>query len=64
MSLVIVLPMSGRVNISAIAAKLNTSDLYSRFPKERSMQVRLPKFKLEYGQELEEALTEMGKRHY
>lgn len=45
-----------------IAAKLNTSDLYTRFPKERSMLVRLPKFKLEYNQELEEALTSIGKR--
>lgn len=62
MSLLIVLPMSGQVNVTDIAAKLNTSDLYARFPKERSMQVRLPKFKLEYGQELEEALTSIGKK--
>ncbi|XP_076138302.1 serpin peptidase inhibitor, clade F (alpha-2 antiplasmin, pigment epithelium derived factor), member 2b [Alosa pseudoharengus] len=60
MSLLIVLPMSGQVNMTDIAANFNTSDLYARFPKERSMLVRLPKFKLEYGQELEEALTSIG----
>ncbi|KAG5843953.1 hypothetical protein ANANG_G00156360 [Anguilla anguilla] len=60
MSLLVVMPMSGKVNVSAIAAKLNTSDLYARLPSEKAMQVKLPKFKLEYGQELEDALTSMG----
>ncbi|XP_061105268.1 alpha-2-antiplasmin-like [Conger conger] len=60
MSLLVVMPMSGKVNVSTIAAKLNISDLYARLPGQTAMQVRLPKFKLEYSQELEEALTSMG----
>uniref|UniRef100_A0A8B9LUY6 Serpin domain-containing protein n=1 Tax=Astyanax mexicanus TaxID=7994 RepID=A0A8B9LUY6_ASTMX len=60
MSLVIVMPVSGNVNVTTIAAKLNISDLYSRFPRERNMQVKLPKFKLDFTQELDEALTSMG----
>ncbi|KAI4898732.1 hypothetical protein NFI96_024109, partial [Prochilodus magdalenae] len=60
MSLVIVMPMTGNVNVTAIAAKLNVSNLYSRFPRERNMQVKLPKFKLDFSQELDEALISMG----
>ncbi|MCI4385873.1 hypothetical protein PGIGA_G00055660 [Pangasianodon gigas] len=60
MSLIIVMPVIGSVDVSAIAAKLNISDLYNHFPRERSMQVKLPKFKLDFTQELEEALTSMG----
>ncbi|KAJ8267217.1 hypothetical protein GJAV_G00139890 [Gymnothorax javanicus] len=60
MSLLVVMPMSGKVNVSTIAAKLNTTDLYARLPNERNMLVKLPKFKLEFSQELEEALTCMG----
>ncbi|KAK1785990.1 hypothetical protein P4O66_017737 [Electrophorus voltai] len=63
MSLVVVLPLTSYINISAIAANLDISDLYSRFPRERNMQVKLPKFKLDFSQELEEALTGMGLRH-
>uniref|UniRef100_A0A4W4DQP9 Serpin domain-containing protein n=1 Tax=Electrophorus electricus TaxID=8005 RepID=A0A4W4DQP9_ELEEL len=63
MSLVVVLPLTSYVNISAIAANLEISDLYSRFPRERNMQVKLPKFKLDFSRELEEALTGMGLRH-
>lgn len=55
------MPTTGLVDLSAIAAKLNISDLYNNFPRERSMQVKLPKFKLDFSQELEEALTSMGK---
>ncbi|XP_076831969.1 serpin peptidase inhibitor, clade F (alpha-2 antiplasmin, pigment epithelium derived factor), member 2b [Brachyhypopomus gauderio] len=62
MSMVVVLPLTGHVNMSAIAANLDISDLYSRFPRERNMQVKLPKFKLDFSQELEEALTSMGLR--
>lgn len=61
MSLIIVMPMTGSVDMSAIAAKLNISELYNQFPREKSMQVKLPKFKLDFTQELEEALTSMGK---
>lgn len=61
MSLLVVMPSSGQVNMSAISAKLNTTDLYARLDRPRTMQVKLPKFKLEYGQELQEALTSMGK---
>ncbi|XP_017346442.1 serpin peptidase inhibitor, clade F (alpha-2 antiplasmin, pigment epithelium derived factor), member 2b isoform X1 [Ictalurus punctatus] len=59
-SLIIVMPTIGSVDISAIAAKLNISDLYNHLPRERSMQVKLPKFKLDFTQELEEVLTNMG----
>ncbi|XP_058269302.1 serpin peptidase inhibitor, clade F (alpha-2 antiplasmin, pigment epithelium derived factor), member 2b [Hemibagrus wyckioides] len=60
MSLIIVMPMNGPVDVSDIAAKLNISELYNQFPRERSMLVKLPKFKLHFTQELEEALTSMG----
>ncbi|XP_072547222.1 serpin peptidase inhibitor, clade F (alpha-2 antiplasmin, pigment epithelium derived factor), member 2b isoform X2 [Salminus brasiliensis] len=60
MSLVIIMPMAGHVNVTTLAAKLNISNLYSRFPRERNMQVKLPKFKLDFTQELDEALTSMG----
>lgn len=63
-SLIIVMPVIGSVDVSAIAAKLNISDLYNHFPREKSMQVKLPKFKLDFTQELEEALTSMGKWGY
>lgn len=60
MSLLVVMPFSGGVNVSSIAAKLNVSDLYSRLPKPRAVQVKVPKFKLEYEQELQEVLTKLG----
>ncbi|XP_010890305.1 serpin peptidase inhibitor, clade F (alpha-2 antiplasmin, pigment epithelium derived factor), member 2b [Esox lucius] len=60
MSMLVVMPMNGQVNISDLATKLNISDLYDRLPEERSMQVKLPKFKLDYSQELCEALTNIG----
>lgn len=60
MSLVIVMPMTGHVNVSAIAAKLNISALFEHFPRERNMQVKLPKFNLEFSQDLQEVLTNMG----
>ncbi|KAJ8414654.1 hypothetical protein AAFF_G00038560 [Aldrovandia affinis] len=60
MSFLVVIPMSGQVNVSAIAAKLNTADLYARFPPPKTMQVKLPKLKLEHSLELQEALTSMG----
>ncbi|XP_056330533.1 serpin peptidase inhibitor, clade F (alpha-2 antiplasmin, pigment epithelium derived factor), member 2b [Danio aesculapii] len=59
-SLLVVMPTSGHVNVSAIAANLNISDLYSRLPRERNMQVKLPKFKLDFHQDLQEAMTSMG----
>lgn len=55
------MPTSGHVNVSAISAKLNISDLYIRLPRERNMQVKLPKFKLDFNQDLQEAMTSMGK---
>lgn len=54
------MPTLGKVNVSAIAAKFNTSELYARLPEPRSMEVKLPRFRIEYGQELEQALTSMG----
>ncbi|XP_064158124.1 alpha-2-antiplasmin-like [Anguilla rostrata] len=60
MSLLVVMPSSGQVNMSAIGAKLNTTDLYARLGRPKTMQVKLPKFTLEYGSELKEAFTSMG----
>ncbi|XP_071770761.2 serpin peptidase inhibitor, clade F (alpha-2 antiplasmin, pigment epithelium derived factor), member 2b [Centroberyx gerrardi] len=60
MSLLVVMPMSGKVNVSSLAAKLNISDLYERLPKERAVQVKVPKFKLEYSQELQDVFTKLG----
>ncbi|XP_026213286.1 alpha-2-antiplasmin-like isoform X2 [Anabas testudineus] len=59
-SFLIVLPLPGRNNVSSLLPKLNISDLYRRLPQERTMQVNLPKVKLQYRQELQEALTSMG----
>ncbi|KAM6960538.1 serpin peptidase inhibitor, clade F (alpha-2 antiplasmin, pigment epithelium derived factor), member 2b [Aplochiton taeniatus] len=60
MSLLVVVPMSGQVNVTTLADKLNIADLYARLPRARAMQVKLPKFKLEYTQELQDALTNIG----
>ncbi|XP_049916103.1 serpin peptidase inhibitor, clade F (alpha-2 antiplasmin, pigment epithelium derived factor), member 2b [Epinephelus moara] len=60
MNLLVVMPMSGQVNLSSLSAKLNISDLYRRLPKERAVQVKVPKFKLEYGQELQDVFTKLG----
>ncbi|MEQ2175330.1 hypothetical protein GOODEAATRI_016908 [Goodea atripinnis] len=56
-SFLVVLP---RGNVSSMLPKLNISDLFSRLPQEKSMLVNLPKVKLQYRQELKEALTSMG----
>lgn len=61
MSLLVVMPMPVHGNLSNAAAKLNISDLYKQFQSEKSMHVKLPKFKLEYKQDLRQALTSMGK---
>lgn len=53
--------MSGHLNVSALSAKLNVIDLYKRLPRERAVQVKFPKFKLEYAQELQEVFTKLGK---
>ncbi|XP_040901539.1 serpin peptidase inhibitor, clade F (alpha-2 antiplasmin, pigment epithelium derived factor), member 2b [Toxotes jaculatrix] len=60
MSLLVVMPMSGQVNVSSLSAKLNISDLYDRLPKEKAVQVKVPKFKLEYAQELQDVFTKLG----
>lgn len=56
-SFLIILP---RGNVSLVLPKLNISDLYRRLPQEKTIQVNLPKVKLQYRQELQEALTSMG----
>lgn len=61
MSLLVVMPLSGQVNVSSLSAKLNVSDLYNRLPKQRAVQVKVPKFKLEYAQELQDVFTKLGK---
>ncbi|XP_055036532.2 alpha-2-antiplasmin isoform X2 [Misgurnus anguillicaudatus] len=58
MSFLVVMPAHG--NLATTAAKLNISDLYEHFPSEKSMHVKLPKFKLESKQDLRQALTNMG----
>ncbi|XP_061829203.1 serpin peptidase inhibitor, clade F (alpha-2 antiplasmin, pigment epithelium derived factor), member 2b [Nerophis lumbriciformis] len=60
LSFLVVMPMSGHVNVSSLAAKLNISSLYERLSKERVVQVKFPKFKLEYAQGLQEVLTKLG----
>uniref|UniRef100_A0A665TAE0 Serpin domain-containing protein n=1 Tax=Echeneis naucrates TaxID=173247 RepID=A0A665TAE0_ECHNA len=60
MSLLVVMPSSGQVNVSSLSAKLNISDLYDRLPKERAVQVKVPKFKLEYAQELQDVFIKLG----
>ncbi|XP_047199477.1 alpha-2-antiplasmin [Hippoglossus stenolepis] len=59
-SFLIVLPLPGRENVSSVLPRLNISDLYRRLPQEKTMQVNLPKVKLHYHHELQEALTKMG----
>lgn len=60
-SFLVVMPTgTGQDNVSTVAAKLNISDLYARLPSESTMQVKLPKFKLEYKQELQDPLTSIG----
>ncbi|XP_070773981.1 alpha-2-antiplasmin [Enoplosus armatus] len=59
-SFLIVMPLLGRGNVSSVLPKLNISDLYRRLPQEKTMQVNLPKVKLQYRQELQEALISMG----
>ncbi|XP_030603058.1 alpha-2-antiplasmin [Archocentrus centrarchus] len=56
-SFLIILP---RGNLSSVLPKLNISDLYRSLPQEKPMQVNLPKVKLQYHQELQAALTNMG----
>uniref|UniRef100_A0A3Q2NTZ8 Serpin domain-containing protein n=1 Tax=Fundulus heteroclitus TaxID=8078 RepID=A0A3Q2NTZ8_FUNHE len=60
MSLLVIMPESGKVNVTSLSSYLNISDLYERLPKERAVQVKVPKFKLEYSQELQEVLTKLG----
>ncbi|XP_026184343.1 alpha-2-antiplasmin [Mastacembelus armatus] len=59
-SFLIVLPLPGKTNVSSLLPRLNLSELYRRLPEEKTMQVNLPKVKLQYRKELQEALTNMG----
>ncbi|KAK2827038.1 hypothetical protein Q7C36_017964 [Tachysurus vachellii] len=58
-SFLVVMPMPSQ-NLARAATNLNISDLYRRLPSEIPMLVKLPKFKLEYKQDLQQALTSMG----
>lgn len=60
MSLLVVMPVSGQVNMSSMAEKLNISNMYERLPRERVVQVKIPKFKLEYTQELQDVFIKLG----
>lgn len=56
--------MSGQMNEASLYAKLNVSDLYNRLPKEKAVQVKVPKFKLEYTQELKDVFTKLGRSSF
>uniref|UniRef100_A0A8B9KM44 Serpin domain-containing protein n=1 Tax=Astyanax mexicanus TaxID=7994 RepID=A0A8B9KM44_ASTMX len=58
-SFLVVMPMPSQ-NLSQAAANLNITDLYERLPSETTMLVKLPKIKLEYKQDLQSALSNMG----
>ncbi|XP_077421860.1 serpin peptidase inhibitor, clade F (alpha-2 antiplasmin, pigment epithelium derived factor), member 2b [Vanacampus margaritifer] len=60
MSFLVIMPLSGHVNVSSLAPKLNISSIYARLPKQRVVHVKIPKFKLEYAQELQEVFMKMG----
>uniref|UniRef100_A0A669BEM2 Serpin domain-containing protein n=1 Tax=Oreochromis niloticus TaxID=8128 RepID=A0A669BEM2_ORENI len=60
MSLLVVVPLSLQTNISSLAAKIDVSNLYNRLPKERAVQVKVPKFKLEYAKELKDVFIKLG----
>lgn len=64
MSLLVVMPLSGQVNVASLSSKLNISHLFNRMPKERAVQVKVPKFKLEYAQELQDVLTKLGRTFF
>lgn len=64
MSLLVVMPLSGQVDVASLTARLNISDLFYRMPKERAVQVKVPKFKLEYAQELQDVLTKLGRNAF
>lgn len=64
MSLLVVMPLSGQVDVASLTARLNISDLFNRMPKERAVQVKVPKFKLEYAQELQDVLTKLGRNAF
>ncbi|XP_041657589.1 alpha-2-antiplasmin isoform X2 [Cheilinus undulatus] len=59
-SFLIVMPLPGGRNVTSVLPQLNISDLFRRLPQEKTMQVNLPKVKLQYRTELQEALTRMG----
>ncbi|XP_074528472.1 alpha-2-antiplasmin [Halichoeres trimaculatus] len=59
-SFLIVMPLPGGRNMTSMLSKVNIPDLYRRLPQEKTMQVNLPKMKLQYRKDLEEALTRMG----
>ncbi|XP_019729848.1 serpin peptidase inhibitor, clade F (alpha-2 antiplasmin, pigment epithelium derived factor), member 2b [Hippocampus comes] len=60
MSFLVIMPMSGHVNVSSLAPKLNITSIYARLPKQRVVHVKVPKFKMEYAQELQEVFTKLG----
>lgn len=61
MSLLVALPLYSHVDVYNMYTKINISDLYQRLPKERAVQVKVPKFTLDYTQDLQDVLTKMGK---
>ncbi|XP_008307597.1 serpin peptidase inhibitor, clade F (alpha-2 antiplasmin, pigment epithelium derived factor), member 2b isoform X1 [Cynoglossus semilaevis] len=60
MSLLVALPLYSHVDVYNMYTKINISDLYQRLPKERAVQVKVPKFTLDYTQDLQDVLTKMG----
>ncbi|XP_028662474.2 alpha-2-antiplasmin [Erpetoichthys calabaricus] len=60
MSLMVVLPHNGQVNVSALAQQLSPKYFYSKLSKVRNLKVKIPKLNLEYSQEMTEVLAAMG----
>ncbi|XP_018413153.1 PREDICTED: alpha-2-antiplasmin [Nanorana parkeri] len=60
MSFVIVMPYQTEWNVSNILDKLNKSELYSRFHKQKPTTLKVPKLNLNFKLELTRALSNLG----
>ncbi|XP_072285369.1 alpha-2-antiplasmin [Pyxicephalus adspersus] len=60
MSFVIVMPHQMSWNVSNIMDKLNKSELYSRFHKEKPTTIKIPKLNLDFKLELSQTLINLG----
>ncbi|KAE8622270.1 hypothetical protein XENTR_v10005171 [Xenopus tropicalis] len=60
MSFVVLMPYSSTWNLSKLLANFSQSDLYSRFPREKNTNLKMPKLNLDYKLELRNPLTNLG----